>query len=120
MLNKNILYWVSTVIIALFLILSSYSYIFSKVTIKGIKALGFPDFFRIQLAILKLVAFFFLILPKVSSILKEWSYIGVALFLITAFVAHIAHKDSITISVLLIFLFCILMISYYTSKKIAL
>lgn len=114
----NQLYWVSTVLIVSFLLLSSYTYFFSKETIEGLKDLGFPYFFRIQLAILKIIAAIILIVPGISKNMKEWSYAGVAFFLITALVAHIAHKDSIYITILLFLLFGINIVSNYYFHRI--
>jgi len=114
----KIIYWTSTVLISLFLVLSSYSYIFSKETIDGIRDLGFPDFFRVQLAILKIIAVLLLVIPVVPVQLKEWAYAGVGLFLITAFVAHLKHKDSIGILFLLVFLFTVLVISNFYMTKV--
>ncbi|MBU2921949.1 DoxX family protein [Winogradskyella psychrotolerans] len=105
------IYWISTGIISAFLLLSSYSYLFSKSTIDGIKALGFPDYFRIELAVLKSIAAIILVLPFVSSQLKEWTYAGVGFFLVTALVAHVKHKDSIFIMLLLFVLMGILIVS---------
>lgn len=113
----NILYWSSTAIISAFLFLSSYSYIFSKSTIEGINELGFPDFFRIELAVLKLIAAVLILLPNLNSQVKEWTYAGVGLFLLTAFVAHIKHQDSIFILVLLALLMFILVLSNMYSPK---
>lgn len=107
-------YWTSTILLVAFLFISSYSYFFSKSTIEGVKELGFPDFFRIQLGVLKLIAAFVLIIPGVPLYLKEWSYAGVGCFLITAFVAHIAHKDSVVLLLLLVALFCVLIASRYS------
>ena len=113
----KIIYWSSTVIVSVFLLLSSYSYIFSKSTIDGIKELGFPDFFRIELAVLKFIAAILLIIPMASLQLKEWTYAGVGLFLLTALVAHIKHKDSIFIMVLLVVLMGVLMVSNIYMNK---
>ncbi|AUP80978.1 DoxX family protein [Flavivirga eckloniae] len=110
----HIIYWISTVLISCFLALSSYTYFFSKSTIEGVRALGFPDFFRIELAVLKLVAIFVILVPSVPNNVKEWGYAGIGLFLITALIAHIAHKDSIFISLLLVVLMALLIISRYT------
>ncbi|MFK7931930.1 MAG: DoxX family protein [Saprospiraceae bacterium] len=108
------IYWVSTLIITGFLALSSYTYFFSAVTIEGVKDLGFPDFFRIQLGVLKVIAIALLLLPNLPTFLREWAYAGVGLFLLTAFVAHIAHKDSVGLLILLLFLFAALAVSRYT------
>ncbi|MWW25189.1 DoxX family protein [Algibacter lectus] len=113
----KIIYWSSTVIVSVFLLLSSYSYIFSKSTIDGIKELGFPDFFRIELAVLKFIAAILLIIPMAPLQLKEWTYAGVGLFLLTALVAHIKHKDSIFIMVLLVVLMGVLMVSNIYMNK---
>ena len=110
----NMIYWISTLVISAFLLLSSYSYFFSESTIDGIKDLGFPNFFRIQLGILKAIAAIVLVIPKVPIYAKDWAYAGAGLFLLTALVAHIAHRDSIMISFLLLVLFVILVISRYS------
>ncbi len=109
----NLIYWISTLLISGFLLLSSYTYFFSDNTINGLRELGFPDFFRIQLGILKVIAVVVLLIPKISMYAKEWAYAGVGLFLITALVAHIAHKDSLVVAFLLLVLFAILITSRY-------
>lgn len=114
--NTEILYWISTSIVALFLIWSAYSYAWSKATIDGVQALGFPDFFRVQLIVLKVLAAFCLMIPMVPETIKQWSYAGVGLFLLTAIVAHIAHKDPVFITIINLFLFLLLAISNYYLK----
>lgn len=104
-------YWISTSVIAIFLLWSTYGYIFSKSMIDGLKELGFPDFFRVQLAVLKFVAVFVLMIPAMPIQFKEWAYAGVGLFFVTAIVAHIVHKDPIAITLLNIVLFIILIVS---------
>lgn len=111
------IFWSSTIILSGFLLISAYSYLYSQSTITGIRALGFPDYFRIELAVLKVVAAIILLWPyPMSMAIKEWTYAGVGLFLLTAFVAHIAHKDSILILLVLIGLMGVLIISYYNHK----
>ena len=64
------IYWTTTILISAFLLFSSYTYLFSKATIDGIKDLGFPDFFRIQLAVLKFIAVFLLLIPVIPIQIK--------------------------------------------------
>jgi hypothetical protein len=109
------IYWISTFLTCLFLLFSAYTYFFSKPTFEGVKALGFPDFFIYQLAILKIVAVVVILTPTFPMYCKEWAYAGVMLFYITALVAHIVHKDSIAISIMLIILMIILSASYVTN-----
>lgn len=110
-MNPTLIYWISTAIVAGFLLLSGISYFASQSTIDGLRELGFPDFFRVQLGVLQFLALVVLLVPQVPTRVKEWGYAGVALFLLTALVAHIAHRDSPAISVLLVVLFMALAIS---------
>lgn len=112
----HLAYWTTTGLLSLFLALSSYSYVFSPNTIEGIRDLGFPDYFRWQLAILKLAAALIILLPGLPWTLKEWSYAGISFFLITALVAHVAHKDSIMISIILVILLLTTIASYALAK----
>jgi len=109
----NLVYWISTLAICVFLLISSYTYFFSENTINGLRELGFPDFFRIQLGVLKIIAVIVLVIPKIPNYVKEWAYAGVGMFLITALVAHIAHKDTILIIFFLLLLFALLITSRY-------
>jgi len=107
-------YWISTGLLSVFLSLSAFAYLFHTATIDGVRALGFPDFFRIQLAILKLVAVCVLLVPFFPTQLKEWAYAGVALFLVTAIVAHHAHGDPITLNLINVFFLLVLLVSRYS------
>ncbi|MEM6316608.1 MAG: hypothetical protein AAF960_03005 [Bacteroidota bacterium] len=64
------IYWISTSIITGFLLLSAYTYFFSIATIEGVKDLGFPNFFRIQLGVLKVIGAFLLIYKPLPLFLK--------------------------------------------------
>ena len=108
------MYWISTGLVVLFLLLSAWSYLFHQNTIIGIQELGFPDFFRIQLAVLKIIAAIVLVLPMISAQAKEWAYAGVGLFLITAIVAHWAHKDPAVLHFINLAVFALLVVSNYT------
>jgi hypothetical protein len=114
----KVLYWVSTSLICAFLLLSSYTYFFSKNTIEGVRDLGFPDFFRKELAVLKVAAAIILLVPAVPLKFKEWAYAGVALFLLTAMIAHIAHKDKFVITIINAVLMILLFLSNYYLHKL--
>lgn len=112
------LYWISTSLVALMLLVSSLTYIFHKNTIEGLQELGFPGFFRIQLAILKLAAVVALLAPQVPMQAKEWAYAGVGLFYITAIVAHTAHGDPIFLSLISVVFFGLLVVSNICLHKL--
>lgn len=116
----KVIYWTSTALVSLMLAWSTYSYFFSKETIEGVKALGFPTFFRIELAVLKITAVVLLLAPQVPIQVKEWAYAGVGLFFVTAIVAHAAHKDPIWINLVNVFFIGLLIVSnIYLHKIIA-
>ena len=91
---------------------SAASYLLHPPTIIGIRQLGFPDFFRIQLAVLKIIAVPVLLISAFPIPIKEWAYAGVALYLITAMVAHSAHKDPLILNLLNVVFFILLIVSY--------
>jgi len=109
-------YWISTISISVVLVISALSYLFHAPTIDGIKELGFPNYFRLQLIVLKLLAVLVLLYPAMPIQYKEWAYAGVALFFITAIVAHIAHGDSYLITVLNVIFIFVLLVSRYHLK----
>lgn len=113
------LYWVSTALVCAMLAWSAGSYVFSASTIDGVRALGFPDFFRVQLAVLKVLAVVALLVPQVPAVAKEWAYAGVALFYVTALVAHVAHGDSPWLSAILLVFMGLLVASNLALKTLA-
>ena len=104
-------YWGTTSLVSVMLVLSAAAYFFHEDTIIGVRASGFPDAFRIQLAVLKLLGTVVLLLPIFSARIKEWAYAGVALFLLTAIVAHMAHGDPIGLTLINLLFFGMLVVS---------
>ncbi len=105
------IYWVSTLLVSSMLAVSAYTYVFHQATIDGVRELGFPDFFRMQLAILKVLAIAVLLVPHVPIQFKEWAYAGVGLFFLTAIIAHTAHRDPIGLSLISVFFLAVLAVS---------
>lgn len=87
--------------------------------IEGLKSLGFPDFFRIELAVLKLIAAVVIVLPYTPIRIKEWAYAGVAIFLVTAIVAHVANQDSHLVTLVNLGLFAVLIVSNIYLHRLA-
>ena len=110
-------YWISTVFTATYLLWSAYGYLFSENVIAGVEKLGFPSFFRIELAILKIVAVVIILIPGIPMLAKDWAYAGIALFYLTAIVAHIAHKDPFVITIINVILLIVLVVSYVCLLK---
>ena len=104
-------YWISTILVSLMVAVSAATYLFHPATIDGVRELGFPDYFRFQLAVLKGVACVVLAAPIFPAQVKEWAYAGVGFFLLTAIVAHTAHGDPPVLSLVSVFFFGLLVLS---------
>lgn len=74
------------------MLFSAYGYLTSEEMKGAFTHLGFPaDFFRIELAIAKVLGVAALILPFVPRTLKGLAYAGFTINLISALVAHVAN-----------------------------
>ncbi|MFP2997369.1 DoxX family protein [Spongiivirga sp. MCCC 1A20706] len=114
----RITYWVSTTILCLFLLWSAYTYLLNKATIDGVRELGFPNFFRIQLAVLKIIAVLIIILPQVPLVAKDWAYGAVLFFFVTAIVAHIVHRDPFVITFINLILIAVTILSRFYLRSV--
>jgi hypothetical protein len=118
-MNKNkIIYWATTGIISAMMLFSAFSYLTNADMKAAFVHLGFPDYFRIELAILKVLGALALILPMVSAKIKSFAYFGFALTFVSAFIAHTASGDPISVVVTPIVFLVILGVSYIYNTKI--
>jgi len=59
---------------------------------QAINRLGFPSYFRVELACAKLLGVAVLLAP-VPARLKEWAYAGFAINLVSALIAHLSLRE---------------------------
>jgi len=112
----KITYWTATVIIALMMVFTAYSYFTSPQIAQAFQHLGFPDYFRVELAIAKLIGAIVLLAP-IASRIKEWAYAGFGITFISAFIAHAASGDKAGVVMTPIFL-ALLAVSYIAWHKL--
>ncbi|WP_296149653.1 DoxX family protein [uncultured Flavobacterium sp.] len=117
-MKNKIIYWTTTVIITAMMLFSAFGYFTNQDMKAAFVHLGFPDYFRIELGILKIVGAIVLILPSISNKFKSFAYFGFALTFISAFIAHIASGDPVSVSVAPLIFLLILSTSYYYHKQI--
>ena len=86
---------------------------------EGMRHLGYPDYFRIELTVFKVIGALVLILPMAPLRLKEWAYAGFGITMISAFIGH-SVTDGINFQSFLPLIFLgVLIISYvYYQKRI--
>lgn len=110
------IYWIFTLLIVL---LDSVPAIFSNTppAIEGIRHLGFPDYFRIELGIGKIIGGILLVIPAIPRRFKEWAYVGFGISFISATIGHIAVGDGPGLTIMPLVGLVILMISYIYFHK---
>jgi hypothetical protein len=90
---QTIIYWTVTALFCLEMGFTGYYMLFHLPEgAQAIVRLGFPNYFRVELAWAKLIGVVVLLAP-VPPRLKEWAYAGFAINLVSALVAHLSMGD---------------------------
>lgn len=113
----KIIYWSTTAIIGFMMTYSAYAYITQDAMHQGFIHLGFPAYFRIELAIAKFAGAILLLAP-VSARVKEWVYAGFTFTFISAFIAHTASGDPVSNRAAPIIFLMLLVASYWSYHKL--
>lgn len=115
MKKDKIIYWTTTVLVVILGVGPALFY-FTDPMIDGFRRLGFPDYFRIQLALSKFVGAPLILIPAVPPRIKEWVYVA---FGITFFSGAIGHTvvDGISTAVMAIVTLALLIVSYRYFRK---
>jgi hypothetical protein len=85
-------FWTVTALFCLQIGFTAYAQLSLPQVAEAFAKLGFPDYFRVELAWAKLLGVVVLLAP-VPARLKEWAYAGFAITLVSALVAHFALGD---------------------------
>jgi uncharacterized membrane protein len=116
MQRTALIYWISTALLSVQMILSGIMYFTSPDVSAGFVHFGFPDFFRQELGLAKLVGAVLLLLPQAPRWLKEWTYAGFAITFVSAFIAHTV-VDGIGTAMAPLFPLALLVVSYIWWNK---
>lgn len=119
MKTTKIIYWASTIFIFLFDTVMPALTSHLPLAVESIKHLGYPDYFRVQLTIFKVLGGVLLILPKVPARLKEWAYVGFGINFISASVAHAAVDGFGFFMLMPLIILGILILSYVSYHKMS-
>lgn len=118
MKKTKILYWISTGLVSGLMLYTAVSYFTNEEMKNSFVHLGFPDFFRIELGIAKGLGALVLLLPFLSTRLKEAAYAGFAITFISAFTAHLSQGDPLQVVLQAVVMLGILSASYFYFNKI--
>jgi hypothetical protein len=112
----RITYWISTGLLSFMMLFSGYAYLTQPQMVQAFVHMGFPAYFRIELAIAKIIGIAALVLPA-SDKVKEWAYAGFGITFISAFIAHSASGDPVSARIMPVIAFALLSVSYIMSDK---
>jgi hypothetical protein len=112
----NITYWTTAVLLALLSMAAAYGYITQIEMQEMMRHLGFPPFFRVELAVAKLIGAICLLAPA-GARWKERTYTGFAIIYISAFIAHTSMSDPLLMSLFPVLALTLLAVSYYCHRK---
>ena len=88
----TIAYWIFTGLFCLQMGFTAYAQLKLPQVADMFTHLGFPAYFRVELSWAKLIGVAVLLAP-VPARLKEWSYAGMTITLVSALIAHFARGD---------------------------
>jgi hypothetical protein len=88
----TIAYWIVTALFCLQMSFTAYAQLRLPQVAEAFRHLGFPDYFRVELSLAKLLGVVLMLAP-VPPRLKEWAYAGFAIDLASAVIAHVAVGD---------------------------
>ncbi|KAA8482865.1 DoxX-like protein [Arcticibacter tournemirensis] len=116
MKTNKITYWVVTILVSVMMINSAVMYLTKPEIKQAFVHLGFPSYFRVELAALKVIGAIVLLVPLPRSV-KEWAYSGFAITFVSAFVAHSASGDPASARIMPIIFLVLLVVSYITYHR---
>ena len=119
--SRTIVYWGSTSLVALSLLMALTYLTGSEQVVSGFAKAGYPQHLRIVLGIVKPIAAIVLLIPG-FALLKEWAYAGVTFALVMAFISAFLSGEGAGTLILPPTLLFLLAVSYVTrppSRRVA-
>jgi hypothetical protein len=117
MKKVTLTYWITTALLSLMMMLSATVY-FTPAGIEGFAHVGFPQYFRVELALFKILGAVALVLPIARGRLKEWAYFGFFITFLSAFIAHSASGDPSSVLVTPVIALLLLLASYFSYRNL--
>jgi hypothetical protein len=118
MKKNKIIYWTVTGIVGAMMLLTAFNYLTNEEMKGAFVHLGFPGYFRIELAIAKIIGAVVLLMPALPKRIKDMAYFGFAIVFISAFNAHVSTGDAMAMAIMPLVFLGILSISYIYSNKV--
>ena len=120
MKKDKTIYWIATALVCSVMVFSAINFNLKNPLgpMKGAFVhLGLPDYFRIELTVAKALGVLALLMPGLPRKAKEFAYVGFAITLISAAIAHFSAGDSIPFVIDPLLFFVALITSYIYYNK---
>ena len=114
----KITYRITTGIIVLGMLANVYNYFFNPDLKVAFEHLGFPDWFRVELGIAKLLGAITLAVPAFPTRVKEWAYFGFSISFSSAILAHYQAGDPAFNLMAPFVMLLLLVVSYISFHKV--
>jgi hypothetical protein len=96
MKKNKIIYWTTTAIVGTMMLFSAYQYFSNPKVEEGFAHLGFPNYFRVELGLAKILGALVLLIPQIPNRFKEWAYAGFGIVFVSASIAHFNNGDAVS------------------------
>ncbi len=117
MKKNEITYWTTTGIVAAIMLWSAFNFSFNEEMKGAFAHLGLPGWFRIELAVAKILGVLALLIPLIPNRIKEFAYFGFGLTIISASIAHLSSGDGVLHGLEPLVFLGILIVSYLYYHK---
>lgn len=94
MKRNKVIFWVITSLFCAMMVFSAFAYFTNPTVQEGFRRIGFPDYFRVELGVAKILGALALLIPAVPRRLKFAAYVGFAIVLVSAVVTHWATEGA--------------------------
>ncbi|MBD3903319.1 DoxX family protein [Chryseobacterium sp. Ch-15] len=118
MKKDKIIFWTSTALVSAMMLFSAFNYLTAPEMKVAFDHLGFPDYFRIELAIAKFLGVLVLLLPFVPKGFKLFAYAGFTINFISAGIAHTAVGDPLQPVIMSVLFLILLIVSWIYYLKL--
>lgn len=117
MKKDDIIYWATTGFIGVISILGGIGLLTLSGAIGFLQIMGFPHYFRIELAIFKMLGGLALLLPGLPRKIKEWAYAGLFINITSAIIAFNAINADLAFYASPVIAMAALVVSYWYFSK---
>lgn len=115
--TNNIIYWIATSFIIISEgIIPAFTFR-TQLARDGISHLGYPEYFGAMIVGFRILGVLALVLPQVSTRIKEWAYAGFAIEFISASISYLAVDGLTLYCIIPLISMTVLFVSYFIFHK---